>query len=252
MGTIGYQVMLALLKRGKEVAVIEKNESGRFVSEARNLGVPVIFGDAKLPQVLKQANIQKAKAIAIVTSDDLANLETALIANSEFHENVLNINKRLKVVLRVFDKSLGDGIARNFDIRNIYSASGLAAPYYVAAALNFEVVSTFYLDRQPFIVAKLVVKKDSVLDGITVNELYQKVKVSVLALVERDKEIPLQSQIEIKAEHLQVRQLEPTFHPTANRCLLAGDTIYFVGLYDRVISTYMLNKNEKDPIPGQK
>ncbi|MEI6046820.1 MAG: NAD-binding protein, partial [Chloroflexota bacterium] len=122
LGSVGYQVMQGLLKQGEEIAVIEKNEQGRFNSEARNQGIPIIYGDAKLPQVLKAVNIHKAKAIAILNSDDLANLETALSAYTEFHIHENNHHKNLQVVLRVFDNKLAERVAKNFDINTSYSA----------------------------------------------------------------------------------------------------------------------------------
>lgn len=237
--------MQGLIRQGQQVAVIDKNENGRFNSEARSLGVPLIFGDARLPEVLKSVNIHKAKAIAIVTSDDLANLETALDAHAEFHKVESNRRKNLEVVLRVFDKNLGDRIAQNFEIYNIYSTSALAAPYFVGAALDYEVISTFYLNRQPFIVAKMVVQLGRRLEGLSVGELYDATSVLIMAHVEREVVRDTQTTNEIPAERLRVRQLAPTFYPGLYFKLKAGDTIYFIGTYERVLAIHKLNQARK-------
>ncbi|NWJ44837.1 MAG: NAD-binding protein [Chloroflexi bacterium] len=228
LGTIGYQVMLGLIAQGKPVAVIEKSENGRFNSEAAALGVPVIVGDGRLPQMLSQLNVEKAKAIAVLSNDDLANLEIALNARAEFYAKESNKQKKLQIVLRVFDKSLGDRITKNFDIQKIYSASALAAPYFVAAALDYEVITTFYIDLQPYIVAKLAVQANSGLDRITIGDLYERKKVVVMSYIYEN------------ASYSSIK--EPVFQPRKNVVLKSGDTIYIVGMYERVLEAYLLNK----------
>ncbi len=232
LGSVGYQVMQGLIKQGRQVVVIEKSEQARFNSEARNQEVPIIYGDAKLPEVLKAVNIHKAHTIAILTSDDLANLETALSAHAEFHTIAANQNKRLQVVLRVFDNSLAERVAKNFDIHTIYSAAGLAAPYFVGAALDYEVVSTFYLDRRPFIVIKLMINEISQVDGMTVQQLYEATRMWVIA----------HSSQGMTGNG---RQTAPRFHPAGGHELKGGDTIYCTGPYNRVIAAYRMNKQPK-------
>lgn len=245
LGSVGYQVMLGLLEQGKQVAVIEKNEHGRFNSEASRLGVPLIFGDARLPQVLKAVNLHKARAIAFLTSDALANLESAMTAHSEFHSVEANRNKWIQVVMRVFDNNLAERVARTFNIETIYSTSSLAAPYYVAAALDYEVVSTFYLERRPFIVAKLVIKTGSKLGKITVQQFYEKTKMPIIShlVPEIERKIDL-TQEQIIGQYLHIRQLEPNFHPSSQLELNVGDTIVCVGPYERIVTAYKLNKNQ--------
>ncbi|MEI7557255.1 NAD-binding protein [Candidatus Chlorohelix sp.] len=245
LGTIGYQVMLGLIAQGKPVAVIEKNENGRFNSEAAALGVPVIIGDGRLPKMLSQLNVAKAKAIAILSNDDLANLEIALNARAEFNSREANKQKRLQVVLRVFDKSLGDRIARNFDIQKIYSASALAAPYFVAAALDYEVITTFYIDLQPYIVAKLVVQANSGLDRITIGDLYERKKVVVMSYIhDSSNDVSLKENL-YPLEPVYRFIPDPVFQPHKNVILKSGDTIYIVGMYERVLEAYLLNKAVK-------
>ena len=248
LGTVGYQVMQGLLKQGERVAVIEKNISGRFNSEAQSQGVPIIYGDARLPQVLKAANLAKAKAIAVLTSDDLANLETALSARAEFAaESPNNRAARLQLVLRLFDNNLADRVAKTFDLNISYSASALAAPYFVAAALDYTVVSTFYLQRQPFIVVRLKIEEAGSLHKLTVQQLYQQTGMWIVAYIARPQQLKLSgvADIDIPAEELKIQQLEPTFYPNAGLELAGGDIIYLVGSYERVIATYLLNKPTK-------
>ena len=61
------------------------------------------------------------------------------------------------VVLRVFDRELAHMMERSFGFRHVRSTSALAAPWFVGAALGLDVLSTFYVDQQPFLVAGLTV-----------------------------------------------------------------------------------------------
>src|SRR6185437_1385016 len=60
LSALGMRVVTDLLKAGYDVAVIEINEDNRFLSAARALDVPVIFGDATLVQTLQVARVDRA------------------------------------------------------------------------------------------------------------------------------------------------------------------------------------------------
>jgi hypothetical protein len=53
----------------------------------------------------------------------------------------------------------------------VRSASALAAPWFVGAALRHEVVSTFYAQRQPFLVARMRVRAGGGLDGTALLDM---------------------------------------------------------------------------------
>jgi Trk K+ transport system NAD-binding subunit len=227
LGAIGYLVLRGLVERGESVVVLEVDEKKRFNNLARNLGVPVLHADMRVPESLDLANIAQARCITILTNDDLANLETAL--------NALQKNSRLRVVLRLFDRGLADRMEQSFNIQIARSTSALVAPYFIAAALNFEVVTSFYVGKTPFFVAKLVIK-ESLLNGTTVRKLYTSVGVIVMAHTAREE------RVENRLEGAYtVRQHEPTFHPSPDFALRTGDTIYFIGPYERITSVYRLN-----------
>src|SRR5262249_3121572 len=79
LGNIGYRVVEELIGYGERVVVLEVAPDGRFVSTARRLGAAVIHGDATVREVLRQANASTARAVVAATSNDLANLEVALL-----------------------------------------------------------------------------------------------------------------------------------------------------------------------------
>jgi voltage-gated potassium channel Kch len=64
LSALGMRVVNDLAGAGYDVAIIERDENNRFVSLAHELDVPVIFGDATLPQTLESARVDRARAVA--------------------------------------------------------------------------------------------------------------------------------------------------------------------------------------------
>ena len=78
LGTVGLRVVEELMRYRLPVVVIESDEQNRHLHLARALHVPVVVGDATRAATLTTANVASASAVAILTSDDLTNLETGL------------------------------------------------------------------------------------------------------------------------------------------------------------------------------
>ena len=79
LGSFGIRVVGDLVAAGYDVAVIERNDDNRFLSTAAQLNVPVIFGDATLRETLESARIDEARAVAVLTQDDIVNIETGIV-----------------------------------------------------------------------------------------------------------------------------------------------------------------------------
>ena len=85
------------------------------------------------------------------------------------------------VVLRVFDRELAHMVERSFGFQHVRSTAALAAPWFVGAALGLEVLSTFYVDQQPFLVAGLAVAADGGLHGLAMHDLSARTRVMALS-----------------------------------------------------------------------
>jgi Trk K+ transport system NAD-binding subunit len=99
------------------------------------------------------ARLATASAVAVLTSDDLANLETGLAVRDQLGQRWA----RTPVVLRIFDSPLAHSVKDTFGFRNVRSTAALAAPWFVGAALGLDVLSTFYAGDEPLLVARLPV-----------------------------------------------------------------------------------------------
>ena len=111
--------------------------------------------------------------MAILTSDDLANIETGLAVRDGLRERWFDV----PVVLRVFDRSLGQRVQRSFDFHHVWSTSAIAAPWFIGVALGLDVLATFFVDHEPFLLARLTVARRGGLAGVAMRELSARMRV---------------------------------------------------------------------------
>jgi Trk K+ transport system NAD-binding subunit len=177
LGSVGIRVLEGLQAEGREVVVVERNENNRFLNQARARGVPVLIADSTQRQTLEDANVHTAAAVAVLTSDDLTNIETGLAVRDYLGERWVSV----PVVLRVFDRDLGHTVEHHFDFRHVRSTSALAAPRFVGAALGLDILGSFTVGRQPFLVGRLSVAPGRGLDGLAMQDLPAQTRVIALS-----------------------------------------------------------------------
>lgn len=173
LGSVGMKVLDGLLERGREVVVVEREEDNRYLNQVRARGVPLVLGDATLAQTLDLVNLRRASSVAIVTSDDMTNIETGLAVRDKLGERWMDV----PVVLRVFDRDLGGRLEHNFDFRHVWSTASIAAPWFVGAALGMEVRSSFYVGSHPFLIARLGIAAGGGLEGLAMSDLGARIRV---------------------------------------------------------------------------
>ena len=168
-----------MLAAGRQVVVVERSEDNRFLGAAAELGVPVIFGDATLASTLESARVQQASAVAVLTSDDMANIETGLavrdLLGTRFSEGA-----DVPVVMRIFDRGLGQAVAHRFSFKNVHPTEEIAAPSFVGAALGLAVLNTFAVESQRFVVGRVTVDPAGGLAGVAMHELSANTRVIAL------------------------------------------------------------------------
>ena len=177
LGAVGISVVRGLVAEGEPVVVIERDADNRYLAQARALGVPVVIADATQSQTHRMVNIVDAKAVAVLTSADLTNIETGLSVRESLGERW----DEVPVVLRVFDRELAHMMEQSFGFRHVRSTSALAAPWFVGAALGLDVLSTFYVDQQPFLVGGLTVAPSGGLQGLAMQDLSSRTRVIALS-----------------------------------------------------------------------
>jgi len=81
------------------------------------------------------------------------------------------------VVLRVFDRALGQRVQSNFQFHHVWSTSAIAAPWFIGVALGLDVLATFFVDHEPFLLARLTVARSGGLAGVAMRELSANMRV---------------------------------------------------------------------------
>ncbi len=176
VGTVGYRVLTGLQEREEDVAVLEKDAANRFLPLVRTgKKTYVMMGDSSLRDSLNLVNVAAARCIIAATSDDMANIQTAL--------NARQINPHIRVILRTFDLRTAQQVAHTFGFEVALSASALAAPTFVSAALGQMVGQAFPLGEQALSVARLPVLQDSPAIGTTLAALLDGLGARALAYI---------------------------------------------------------------------
>ncbi len=257
LGSVGVATMDGLLRAGRQVVVIERDENNRYLPVARERGVPVILGDATVRATLLEAGLAHATTIAALTSDGVANLETVLSAR-EAHDELRGTRAArelarrsggrsygragggrsddgrhpadLRVVLRVVESSMADEVERRFGIHTARDAAALATPYLVGAALGYDVISAFYVQRTPFLVARMIVRAGGGLAGPTLRELSTGTRVLAVTTAATD---------------------EPDYRPGRHTRLRPGDKLIVVGPVGGIVAMVRRNQRPGQPPAGE-
>jgi Trk K+ transport system NAD-binding subunit len=164
LGNIGYQIVQELLNSDERVVVIEQQRDGRFMTPVRRLGVATIVGDATVLEILRLAHAPTCRAVVAATSNQLANLEIALLARE--------LNPHTRVVVRLLDPTFADSLREAASIRFALAIPRLVAPAFVAALLGDRVQTVFQVHCKLFAALELVVQPgDGFLDNAHVGTL---------------------------------------------------------------------------------
>ena len=217
LSALGMRVVSDLAAAGHDVAVIERNEENRFLSAVRDLDVPVIFGDATLRQTLQAARVDRARAVAVLTRDDIINIETGIVLAEMLGKKTATREHwtDIPLVLRVYDRALGFAVAQRFGFENVRSTVELAAPWFIGAAIGLQVLGTFSVGQSSFVVGGMQVAAGSELDGLRMFEMSTQAR--VIAITTSNGLVKL--------------------HPRRDARLHADDTVYLVGPYRELIDT---------------
>ncbi|AFZ47193.1 TrkA-N domain protein [Cyanobacterium stanieri PCC 7202] len=128
LGNVGIEIVRELHRQGQDVVVIEPDHNNRFLHSVRSLGVPIIVEDGTLSDTLNTANVRKAIALLVVTSDDMLNVEIALTVKA--------LAPNLPVTLRVQESQFAECVQDVFQFETVLSPAELATHSFAAAALG--------------------------------------------------------------------------------------------------------------------
>lgn len=135
LGKVGFSILELLCRLEQDVFVITRDVDIDWLRRAQTMAKRLVLADARADDVLLDAEIAQARAVLIVTDDDLANLEIALDAR--------RLAPQASVVVRLFDGRLADRVQRDIGVNAVLNSATLAAPAFIAAALGDRFVRRF-------------------------------------------------------------------------------------------------------------
>lgn len=179
LSNVGFRIIEELQRMRISVVALEQSRDNRFLSTVRRQRVPVLLGDATVPQTLKLARASTARAVVASTSDELANLEIALLTREA--------NPKQRVVVLLNEPRLANALREASNIKYALSPAMLSAPAFVAALFSDKFQTLFLVNGKPLCaVAFTVLDDDPLLNGHTVRELMVDFRMLPIALTRAD------------------------------------------------------------------
>jgi Trk K+ transport system NAD-binding subunit len=174
LGNVGTAVTGQLHDLGFDVVCVDNRPDAPGIGMARQLGLPVVIGDAFREETLRSAHLDTCLALVSVTSLDVVNLETALTARS--------LREDLRVVLRLTDDDLAERLEKTTGNTISRSVPYLAAPAFATAMLEHQVLRTIPVGRHVLLIADIQVADQAGLAGSSITDTEQDGQARVLAL----------------------------------------------------------------------
>ena len=174
LGNVGSAVTGQLHDLGFDVVCVDNNPNAPGIPMARQMGLPVVIGDAFREQTLRAAHLDTCLALVSVTSLDIVNLETALTARA--------LRDDLRIVLRLTDDDLAERLEKTTGNTISRSVPYLAAPAFATAMLEHQVLRTIDVGRHVLLIAEIRVADQAGLAGSLISDTEQDGQARVLAL----------------------------------------------------------------------
>jgi voltage-gated potassium channel len=173
LGHLGYNIALNLHNMEHDLVVVEQNPRADLVANIRRLGIPVLQEDGAREATLEAAGVRQARSIILCIQNDSMNLQIAVKAR--------RMNPNIKVVIRIFDDDFADALHEQFNF-TAFSATGMAAPAFAAAAAGVDMTRPITVDGHPLSLARLCVEANTPILKLTVGQLETHYEVSVVML----------------------------------------------------------------------
>ncbi len=171
LGRVGYRLARQMLDLGIPVVGINDVPSP-LVQALVEEGMPLIIGDARRPEVLKQAGVTRAATVIVATNRDLINIEAA------FH--VRELNPTARVVLRFFEDEFAPALQRSLGVDAVISRSAVAAVAFAHAVVGVEIAEAFSIMGQTYVLARVRIDDSSPLLGQAIARVAEEEGVTVV------------------------------------------------------------------------
>lgn len=135
---LGVEVCRRLVAANRSVVALWPEQSPQL-DDLDKLGLERIVGDVRRPEVLTRAGVHHAETVLAITKNDELNLLVALAAR--------DLNPKVRIVLRQFNRRLGQKITQQLANTDAVSPETYSAATYAASCLNRSVYHALEFPR---------------------------------------------------------------------------------------------------------
>jgi Trk K+ transport system NAD-binding subunit len=128
LGQVGMRLCLLLRACKIPLVAVEADEGAESVGIAKELGLPVVIGRGGDPSLMRRLSLQRARAVAAVTADDLDNISVAMTARG--------IEADIRTVIRVGDGNVANETRSLLALGLVRDVNRLAATLMAAKVLG--------------------------------------------------------------------------------------------------------------------
>jgi Trk K+ transport system NAD-binding subunit len=135
LGQVGLRLCGLLRDLGVPVIAVEQNAAAKNVPRAKDQSLPVVIGSGGSQRLLRQLSLERARALAAVTSDEVENIAIAVAARG--------LRDDLNIALRAGDGDATSEIRSLFRIGTVRDVYHLGGTALAAAALGHDAHQAF-------------------------------------------------------------------------------------------------------------
>jgi Trk K+ transport system NAD-binding subunit len=158
LGRVGQQVAASLQELRQPLVGITLNPD---LDPTIFPQMPLITGN--LTEALAKANLATAKSVAVVTDDEILNLEIALMARS--------LNPTSHLVIRTSGIRLEEHLTELLPTAQVLGVDAVAAEAFAGAAFGENIINLFRLNNQTILVTEYQIESGDTLNGLLLAEL---------------------------------------------------------------------------------
>jgi Trk K+ transport system NAD-binding subunit len=180
LGNNAYRTVELLFRLQESVNVITQNQKieDYLVKKIKQRCNLFIEGDARDEDILKSAEIDSARALLVLTNDDIANLEISIRAKE--------LNPAINIITRQFNEVLCKELEGGFGIKKVLSTSSLASRSFISAAINEETLFALKINAGYFFFESLAVKDNSRIINRKISDIEKKYSIKIIGKKNND------------------------------------------------------------------
>jgi Trk K+ transport system NAD-binding subunit len=146
LGQVGLRLCMMLRAFGVPVVAIERDPDADNIRRARQYDIPVVVGRGSSRAVLRRLSLERARALAAVTSDEIENIAAAVAG--------LAIRRNLRTVLRAGGGDVLDETRALFRIGAVRDVYRIGGTMLAAAALGSTANEAFFAEETVWVIGQ--------------------------------------------------------------------------------------------------